>query len=340
MRKIFVRSPYFIEIDEATQTGAKVELYIWRKGETTPTTPSYTLSQNIASQYQTNVTFNISPYALDYIQPVSTSVVTIPVEEAYDTWCYIRVVSYWKDNTNTYTELDDITYVALNSFTLYEQGYNQYSDAAVIPLFNTDITLYNFNDTCVSVWIDDNLSVGSYTWERAGLFTYDIDTDGALWKLNITESGNWTFTSNTGEEFNVNVEYLCEPKYTPVICTYVNRYGGWQYLTFFKANRESLETEFKDFNLMPSSVNYNVLKPVISTFNQQGKKKITVNTGWVDENYFELIEDLMLSQTILLDGKPVYLSSKSTEKKTYIKDKNINYTIEFNYAYGVINDII
>lgn len=338
MRKIFVRSPYFIEIDEATQTGAKVELYIWKADQSEPTTPSYTLSQNIASQYQTNVTFNISPYALDNIQPISSDTSLTIALESYDTWCYIRVVSYWKDNTNTYTEISDTTYVALNSFTLYEQGYNQYDDSDLVPLFNPDITLNNFNDNnqYVNVWLD----ASTRWWYNDTPFTAAVQ---GVYKIPYSIDGTYTIKKGTIDpelRLSFDVLNICEPKYTPILCTYVNRYGGWQYLTFFKANRESLETEFKDFNLMPSSVNYNVLKPVISTFNQQGKKKITVNTGWVDENYFELIEDLMLSQTILLDGKPVYLNSKSTEKKTYIKDKNINYTIEFQYAYGVINDII
>ena len=42
MKKIFIRNPYFIEIDEAAQTTGKVELYIWNKESTKPTEPNYT----------------------------------------------------------------------------------------------------------------------------------------------------------------------------------------------------------------------------------------------------------------------------------------------------------
>jgi type IV secretory pathway VirB10-like protein len=91
---------------------------------------------------------------------------------------------------------------------------------------------------------------------------------------------------------------------------------------------------------MPSNVDYDPYLGVNKVFNNQGKQSIKCNTGWVDENYFELIQDLLLSETILLGNKPVTIKSKSMDKKTYIKDKNINYTIDFQYAFGLINDIM
>jgi hypothetical protein len=53
---------------------------------------------------------------------------------------------------------------------------------------------------------------------------------------------------------------LCEPKYTPLTCKFINRFGGWQFLTFFKANSSSIDVTSKDFNMLPSSINYNVLQ--------------------------------------------------------------------------------
>ena len=111
-------------------------------------------------------------------------------------------------------------------------------------------------------------------------------------------------------------------------------------MTFFKANSSSIDVTSKDFNLLPSSINYNVLQGQKQRFNFQGKQKIKCNTGWVDENYFELIQDLLLSEVVLLDNKPVIVKSQSADVKTHLKDKNINYEIEFEYNYGLINDVI
>jgi hypothetical protein len=47
-----------------------------------------------------------------------------------------------------------------------------------------------------------------------------------------------------------------------------------------------------------------------------------------------------LSETVLLDNKPVNVKTKSTALKTRLKDKNINYTIEFDYSYNLINDVV
>jgi len=74
--------------------------------------------------------------------------------------------------------------------------------------------------------------------------------------------------------------------------------------------------------------------------NTTGKKTIKLNTGFVTQDYSELITDLLLSETILLDNVPVTVKTKSVELKTHIKDKMINYEIEFEYAFDIINNMI
>jgi hypothetical protein len=50
----------------------------------------------------------------------------------------------------------------------------------------------------------------------------------------------------------------------------------------------------------------------------------------------------MLSDTILYGAAelPVTIKTTSMQKKTYIKDKNINYTLEFDFANKLINNIV
>ena len=64
---ISARSPYEIIINETGQTGSKVELFIWNKGTTEPTIPTYIMSENIASVTQTETNYNIAPFILEYI---------------------------------------------------------------------------------------------------------------------------------------------------------------------------------------------------------------------------------------------------------------------------------
>ena len=66
---------------------------------------------------------------------------------------------------------------------------------------------------------------------------------------------------------------------------------------------------------------------------------VKLNTGWVDENTIELLVDLLASETILLDDEPVVLKDKSIQKKTRLRDKMINYEMNFEYAFNLINDV-
>jgi hypothetical protein len=332
MKKIFIRSPYFIEVDEAGQLTGKLEIFIWNKGTTEPTTPNYTLTKNVPSANQNKLAWNVANYASEFIKPISPVVVNSPTEENVNTWCFMRVVSYSDD-----VEINDETFVCLNGYNNYSDGYNYDDTDDIVPLVNVNIKAYKH--TAVP-YINVFLKAATYQWLSSVGFNFTVAAD-SMWKLpydlDTYEFGVIGFTK---ADFVFNSEELCEPKYTPITCTYINRFGGWQFLTFFKASTEAIETEFKEFNMLPSSVDYNVLQGQRKRFNHQGKQSIKCNTGWVDENYFELIQDLLLSETVLLGGKPAVVKSKTSEKKTSLNNKVINYEIEFEYNFGLINDVI
>lgn len=323
MKKIFIRSPYFIEVDEVGQTSAKIEVFLWNKGTTEPTTPNYTFTKAIPSPTQTKLSWNISNLAQGFIKPIAPVIVSVPTEENVNTWCYMKIKRYSDE-----TLLDTETFVCLNGYTNYLLGYNQETTAVYFPLFNTSIKNYvkDFDTNYVNFFLEPETYDTSYGYVEV--------IDAGVWKFPILQE-----TENV-EDFFFYAEELCEPIYTPVVCTFINRYGGWQYLTFFKANQQGIDVKSKDYNLLPSSIDYNPLQGIKQRFNFQGTQKIKCNTGWVDENYSELIQDLMLSQVVLLDNKPAIVKSQSFDIKTHLKDKNINYEIEFEYNYGLINDVI
>jgi hypothetical protein len=324
MKKIFIRSPYFIEIDEPGQANAKIEVFLWNAGDTEPTTPIYTLSKDVPNVVQNSISWNVANLAKEFIKPIFPNPVSVPTEENPDTWCFMKVISYSDD-----VEVSDETFVCLNGYTLYPGGENQSNSNAVVPLVNQTIT-FQKTDTIVP-YVNVFYEQGEY--EIIGVGTLSVGSP-TMYKIPLTAD------LNGDGYYEYYSEEICEPKYTPITCTYVNRFGGWQFLTFFKASSSSIEVTSKDFNLMPSSINYNVLQGQKQRFNFQGKQKVICNTGWVDEDYFELIQDLLLSETVLLDGQPAIVKSQTSDVKTYIKDKNINYTIEFEYNYGLINDVI
>lgn len=332
MKKIFIRSPYFIEVNEPFQISAKIEVFLWNKGTIEPTIPTQVLTKNVPSINQTKLSWNISEFAKAFIKPIAPTLITTPTEESADTWCYMKVKRYSDD-----VILDTETFVCLNGYSLYSDGYNYSTEDEVVPLVNKDITLLTHTGfNYINVWIEN-----ADDWEWSGNDDYSFSTtESGLWKLPY-DYGSYAFKPiGSSDIFQINAEQVCEPKYTPITCSFINRFGGWQFLTFFKASSSSIDVTSKDYNLLPSSIDYNIQQGQKQRFNFQGKQKIKCNTGWVNENYFELIQDLLLSKTVLLDGKPAIVKSQSADVKTHLNDKNINYEIEFEYNYGLINDVI
>lgn len=331
MKKINIRSPYFIVIDEAGQTTSKIEIYLWNKGNPTPTIPQYTLSKKAVSTMQTSMHYNVSNYAKEYIKPIAPTLVTVPTEEDVNTWCYMRVVSYSDD-----VEVNDETFVCLNGYNTYSVGYNYSTTDTIVPLTNINIkALRGITVPYINVFVDSN----EYNWSGDTDNFFSATTDG-MWKLPVDFDTYQFGVDGSPTDFYYYSEELCEPKYTPMTCYFINRFGGWQPITFFKAKINTFEGKSESYNLLPSSIDYNPLQGQKRVFNNDLKQKIKCNTGFVPENYSELIQDLMVSEVILLDNKPVNIITSSFEEKTSLKDKNINYEIEFEYSYNLINDVV
>ena len=64
-----------------------------------------------------------------------------------------------------------------------------------------------------------------------------------------------------------------------------------------------------------------------------GSTQITVNTGFVVEEYKEIIKELMMSQAVLLDGVRVKVITAQQTLQKHINDKMINYTIQLEEAF-------
>jgi hypothetical protein len=130
-----------------------------------------------------------------------------------------------------------------------------------------------------------------------------------------------------------------ECKYTPSLCSFISKSGGWENVYFMKAKEDSSTMQNTTYNLL-QDYNYNYLKGQKKAFNTNGNDFIKCNTGWVDESMNIILKDLLFSETILLDSKPVLIKNKSITYKNTLKDRLINYEMEFEYAYNLINNVV
>lgn len=348
---ISARSPYQIIVNEAGQTGSKVEVFIWNKGTTEPTIPTYTMSESIASITQTQTSYNISPYILEFINPISSDAVAGITYESDTSWCLVKVKRY-KLVGLTATLLDTLSYVGVNGFTKVadELNFNKSLGENYLLLANAnlknqwfeDATFYNFLvernglDVSATYYNSANTSLYNETFLTGGtseVYNFKIPlVFASSVRLDIDIDGVIIYTIKT--------ESVDECKYTPVNCSFVNSYGGWQNLVFFKAQSNSINIKGSEYSLLQSNVYYNPLIGQRKTFNVNGTQSVKLNTGWINENYNELIKDLLMSETILLDSVPINIKTQSLTYKTSILDKNINYEIEFDYSNNLLNNIV
>jgi hypothetical protein len=366
MKILNVRSPYFLRVREVTQVAAQIRLYIWHKGETMPAQPTYYLEKKIPSPTDYEIVFNIAPFIAEQINPIDAEIEIGPQEENDNAWVYVYAESFYQiEDEKTWNADREYNFVGVSGFTSYMGGYNQSTETKVHYLTNAEIKYYFDQDLTseelpyFNVLIDhDGESITRANWQNlrtTGVTSQIIldDSDPAdIYMFKIPAKNSAISDHNFGNNVYITTELfeeelpkvkmipICEGKYTPVMCEFLNRFGGWQFLTFFKAQTNSLQTENSTFHLLPDALNYNPQRNQFQSFNFSGKQSVTLNTGWVDENFANVITDLMLSETVLLDNKPVNVKSKSTNLKTRIKDKNINYTIDFEYSYNLINDVI
>ena len=352
--RIFARSPYIIEVNEASNTGSKIEIYIWNNGSQ-PASPQYTLSKNIPTTTNGQTTYNVSPYILEYITHDNWSGIynTYDVSTSTDQYANVHIKRY-KDVSGVFTLLDAIDYTAFDGFGLFSEGSNP--DLGRVLL---DQGTYYYKEADGNVGLDSN-KAGDITIDANlnDIVRYTNLSDSTVIDYTITTTGATTFprvhADNLADGNKVELIYnlvtvyrtyyfkpQCENKYTPVHVDYVNRYGAWSRTFFFKASKSSFKTTSKNFSSLHSSnTSYSLTEAKNSSFNFSGTESISVNSGWVKEEYAEELKQLMLSERILLDGSPVKCDTKSLDIQTHLDDKTINYNLKFSYANDFMNNIV
>ena len=160
-------------------------------------------------------------------------------------------------------------------------------------------------------------------------------------------SNNSSYSTNTV----LTLTKVCEPKYTPLSIIFYNKYGALQNMWFFKKSMtdinitsETFKNNMIDFDNSGGTPSYALTKHQEKKFIANGKESITINSGFYDESFNEVVRQMLLSEQVwIYDGSstlPINLKSNTLQFKKSVNDKLISYTIQFNYAFDKINNII
>ena len=359
MSIILTKSPYIITVNEAGQIGSKVEVFMYATGASVPTYPQYTLSKLISSSTSPSTYYDISPYINEYINYNSYTINTSTVNLSTNTSLYTNVVlKKYKLIGSTYTLFETIAHTAFKGYALEEDGinidYGQYlldegtyyyqydstKTSATLPAGDMIFkSIYNIPTNTYMTCVYTDLVTGATTTNN-----YTSTDWKTIYRVHPTYWANGNKLEIKAYEFGDLVStktYYFKPKdeckYMPVILDFINRYGSWQREFLFKASIDSLNVEnqsYKAFKSVPTT--FNEQESLNNTFNTNGTLSIKCNTGWVDESFKQTIKELMLSDRILINNRPAILKTKQVELQKNINNRNINYSLDFDFANYVI----
>jgi hypothetical protein len=361
INRIFARSPFIIDVNEVGQSGSKIELFIYRNGNTPSLFPEYTLQKLIPSSNNVQNLYNISPYLMEQIKHETVSQNYSTDSAVWNINNYIKVdIKRYKLVLSTYVLLDTTTYWAFDGFGYYSQGFNPLH-VGVMPV-HLDPKDYYY-------WADANNNPTTNQLQRAGTFTAYLRSGRTIRYTQFQTGLTYSYSVTTNDVFNLyrvypsyyltgnKVEVLVgstvvweanfypveECRYDVITLDFINMYGAWQREFMFKASYESLSTNTTEFNLMQQMGLFGAYNTELNQrqgFNTNGTISYRVNTGWVNEDFSSNIQQLLLSERILLNNEPVKLKTKEFDKQKNINNKTINYVLEFEQSTDLINNVI
>ena len=157
--------------------------------------------------------------------------------------------------------------------------------------------------------------------------------DGDYYDVILKDSGGDTITS-------VRYYLVCEPKYDPVQVGFINRFGVADFITFFKRSDE--RGNFTQDSYQKSIYNDGFTTPSLEvgkyqSFNVNSRNTLTLNTGFVDQDYDETIEDILMSEYVAVYTNSNWVSAVpnrgTIEYQKSVNTKLINYTMSFDFGF-------
>tara|TARA_A200000159_G_scaffold60797_1_gene56310 strand:+ start:4315 stop:5466 length:1152 start_codon:yes stop_codon:yes gene_type:complete len=362
-----------------TMTSATFEIKIWDGIKTNPPTAvTYTITKTPLEISTGNfVVLEVSELIRDYLQTEyyteAVDAVWVNIANTItfsggsqttgnDTYLAIDGFGYFEDGINPRTSTDP-TASSFTPMVLQSNLCVQFVKGRdiKIPIFSeaeptitTTATANNQWDVVAEFWEQ----VAS-NWDSTGTTQNVVDSDDSDDKIqyiiissnNLITGNTITVTSTTGPAQTqvITLEEICETRFDPIRSIFYNKFGALQ--TMWLTKKSTTETKVKSEEFKRNTVDfsgnpaYSVFKHNKKRFNVKANQSIETNTTLLNECLNEPIEQLLMSEQVWLeDGAlntaPVNLKTQSLKRKIGVNDKvNIQYTLNFDYAFDKINSV-
>lgn len=358
----------------ATTASAELKLWVYSGnfGDKDYANPDYTITKTKLST-ENKILFEVGELIKDYINISFDGNYATINQTAWVEWEITKTLS--DETTETITGSG----IALNGYGYFEDGINPQLSYGLLQS-NTIMYVKSGDNPYIPIFSGGNgtfkvdyysgttlLSTNTYgnTVETLSVDTTTIKADNTIpYDASMTEIRNQSSQNTTstiiaqgspdrvvitdvnGNEETVYIYYIEECKQTPYKVSFLNKFGVVQPIYFFKRRDESVNITNDSFYVntidrVSETLQYSLSKPSKNIFNVEAQKRIKLNTGFVDEQFNEVIQQLLMTEHAWIeeDGVtyPIVPITKSLEYKTELNEKLINFTVEFEYAYTEIN---
>ena len=318
-----------------------------------------------------SVSFDISELVNDFIEQkfINNTPLTGYNVSADTQSVWVTVVTSARESDGTI-----IGSTTTNNY-LAQEGYNDFKDGVnyttePTAMISGNYIQYNKGDYIYLPVNVERVNSVNFKYNGSSISTYGVSDDGdAIQKVEYSyyltsqEIDEIEITYDTTQTESITVKEIEECKYPVHKIVFLNRWGAFQDLYFFKKSVESLESRSENFNRSifearqvyyterfgecNENYNYNVYSTTAhskKTFNANATESISLNTGFVPESMNPYFEELMVSEYVwLIDENdvvyPVNLKDSSFTYKTGLNDRLINYTMNFEKSFALVNNI-
>ena len=379
MSKINVRSPYFVNLSTTNLVSAKLEIRIYIGAAETSWlgSPQYTLTSTAIND---KVSFEIAELIKDYIPAAFSG--TYPSDNlAIDDYTTVYVDYRITETTNTgaQTPVDTFGIRAFYGYGYFEEGANPQllqgylqsnttilksdDDALRIPVDNENTTSVAFFNKGEQLYVWTPSSGLKIQDQIAYVSTASADVDN--YRERVIASGGTYEDNSCIQEFLrnetiypvdeviinaiegvtvLNIENIIECKYTPYKLTFINKFGAYQDIYFFKNSKLAMTTEKDKYksNILNNGT-YETYNAQVRLLTKNANQRLTLNSGYYPESNNEVFKQLFLSDKVWIEYNDktlaVNIENNNIDYKTSLTDSLINYTIDVSFAFDTINNI-
>lgn len=363
--EIFLRSPYWITINQVDLDYVLCDLRIWTGDLTSE--PVNVSAKLRSTGLDDETSFDIAEFGRDYVEVTYDG-----NDESNAIFLSYELTIYLKGATVEPAPEDRIYLTGLDGYSTYQDGIN-YQWYKQIMLSDSIISAYP--ETTIAVPVLQKTLTG-YTLQRyaagygGALSVFHtvtgispVENTADLVRL-VTSSYNGFYADRITFQFSdqsdkfVTINYMDCTKYGLTKVHFVNRLGCMQEVHFngrFDVEMNATKDTYKR-NVLVNG-NYDSNRHQKSILNKNGVVKFTVNTGWKSEDENDTIIEMMMSEQVWVTVEsaklgrgwapkqnsfwniPVNIDSDQTIIQNRLNDKLINYTFSFESAHDWINTV-